>query len=199
MRYLANDGRFDVIYSGSLLGVEAYDFRSFPVGTIDIIEMFPLDFEEFCWANGVDESLWDVIADCYSSFFKLYQGDVGLLFPNFPAADVQSIIEKGASFNFGVATENAVAQELRAHGHEQIFHYSSKKVGEVDFLVQQPGSTNIVPIEVKSGSSSHSHAALDNLMDVPNYQFEQGRVLHFSNVEIDGATEYLPIYMAGLL
>ena len=34
MRYLAEDGRFDVIYSGSMLGVEAYDFRSLPVGTI---------------------------------------------------------------------------------------------------------------------------------------------------------------------
>lgn len=42
MRYLAEDDRFDVIYSGSMLGVEAYDFRSLPVGTIDIEEMFPL-------------------------------------------------------------------------------------------------------------------------------------------------------------
>lgn len=41
MRYLAQDSRFDVIYSGSMLGIEAYDFRSLPVGTIDILEMFP--------------------------------------------------------------------------------------------------------------------------------------------------------------
>ena len=52
MRYLAEDDRFDVIYSGSMLGVEAYDFRSLPVGTIDIEEMLPLDFEEFCWSAG---------------------------------------------------------------------------------------------------------------------------------------------------
>lgn len=59
MRYLANDGRFDVIYSGSLLGIEAYDFRSLPVGTIDIVEMFPMDFEEFSWAMGS--------TDCYGT------------------------------------------------------------------------------------------------------------------------------------
>ncbi len=65
MRYLAKDDRFDVIYSGSLLGVEAYDYRSLPVGTIDIVEMFSLDFEEFCWACGVDQSLLQIIKQCF--------------------------------------------------------------------------------------------------------------------------------------
>lgn len=67
MRYLAEDGRFDVIYSGSLLGVGAYDFRSLPVGTLDIVEMFPLDFQEFCWANGVDDSLWSIVEQCFAT------------------------------------------------------------------------------------------------------------------------------------
>lgn len=66
MRYLAADPRFDVIYSGSMLGVEAYDFRSLPVGTIDIVEMFPMDFEEFSWACGVLPTLWDVVRQCYA-------------------------------------------------------------------------------------------------------------------------------------
>ena len=65
MRYLAQDNRFDVIYSGSMLGVEAYHYRSLPVGTIDILEMFPMDFEEFSWALGVDKSLWDIVRACY--------------------------------------------------------------------------------------------------------------------------------------
>lgn len=67
MRYLAKDDRFDVIYSGSMLGIEAFHFRSLPVGTIDILEMFPMDFEEFSWALGVDESLWDIVRGCYQS------------------------------------------------------------------------------------------------------------------------------------
>ena len=67
MRYLAEDDRFDVIYSGSMLGVEAYDFRSLPVGTIDIEEMFPLDFEEFCWSQGTDPTLWDAVKGCFAA------------------------------------------------------------------------------------------------------------------------------------
>lgn len=67
MRYLATDERFDVIYSGSLLGVEAYDYRSLPAGTLDIVEMSPMDFEEFSWACGVDPSLWDIVRSCYDA------------------------------------------------------------------------------------------------------------------------------------
>ncbi len=67
MRYLATDERFDVIYSGSLLGVEAYDYRSLPAGTLDIVEMFPMDFEEFSWACGVDSSLWGIVRSCYDA------------------------------------------------------------------------------------------------------------------------------------
>lgn len=65
MRYLSSDPRLDVIYSGSLLGVEAFDFRSLPVGTIDILEMFPMTFREFTWAAGFDESLWLIVEDCF--------------------------------------------------------------------------------------------------------------------------------------
>lgn len=41
------------ILSGSLLGVDLKDIRSVPVGYMDIVEMYPLDFEEFLWANEV--------------------------------------------------------------------------------------------------------------------------------------------------
>ena len=50
-----------------MLGVEAYDFRSLPVGTIDIEEMFPLDFEEFCWSQGTDPTLWDAVKECFTA------------------------------------------------------------------------------------------------------------------------------------
>ena len=55
------DGRFDIIATGSLLGVRGYGNGSkgddegqdsVPVGYETVIEMYPLDFEEFLWANG---------------------------------------------------------------------------------------------------------------------------------------------------
>lgn len=53
LKFLAIDKRFDVIASGSMLGIHYKDIPSYPVGYVDTIEMYSLDFEEFLWANGV--------------------------------------------------------------------------------------------------------------------------------------------------
>lgn len=52
-------GEYDYVLSGSLLGVELKNLRSVPVGYLDSVEMFPLDFEEYCWANGVAQNVLD--------------------------------------------------------------------------------------------------------------------------------------------
>lgn len=333
MRYLAQDNRFDVIYSGSMLGVEAFDFRSLPVGTIDVVEMFPLDFEEFSWAYGTADELWRVVRECRlaaeavpdfiheklsnlfwlyvlvggmpeavqayvstndtqlmrsrqrsildayraditryikdvehsqriktiydampaqlnkenkrfvvsgmdkskrfaelrpdfdwlahagvaisvsrvteptfplgltaeSSFFKLYLSDVGLLFSHFGAAEVKGILAKKGDVNFGMAFESAVAQQLRASGHERLYYFNKRGVGEVDFVVDDLRSGEVLPIEVKSGANSHRHAALDNLLKVDNYHLNRAFVLHDGNVEREGCVTYLPLYMSGLI
>ena len=57
LKYLAQDGRCDVIASGSLLGIqykEAAERTSIPVGYERTVEMHSLDFEEFLWARGFD-------------------------------------------------------------------------------------------------------------------------------------------------
>ena len=65
------DGSFDVIATGSLLGVRGYgksdnDVQdSVPVGYETIVEMCPLDFEEFLWANGIDEKVIDTVKSCF--------------------------------------------------------------------------------------------------------------------------------------
>lgn len=55
LKFFRIDGRYDVIGTGSLLGVKGYgrDPKSIPVGSETVIDMYPLDFEEFLWANGV--------------------------------------------------------------------------------------------------------------------------------------------------
>lgn len=52
---------YDFVFSGSLLGVELKNIRSWPVGYLREVRMYPLDFEEFCWANGLAESLLDQV------------------------------------------------------------------------------------------------------------------------------------------
>ncbi len=61
LKFFRMDGRFDVIGTGSLLGVKGYgkEPRSIPVGSETVIDMYPLDFEEFLWANEIDATLID--------------------------------------------------------------------------------------------------------------------------------------------
>lgn len=65
IKFLVEDGRFDYIESGSLLGVNYKEVPSYPVGFENIIKMFPLDFEEFCWANGVQKETLEYLQKCY--------------------------------------------------------------------------------------------------------------------------------------
>lgn len=61
LKFFAIDKRFDVIASGSLLGINYKDVPSYPVGYVEHLEMNSLDFEEFLWANGVSEqSILDI-------------------------------------------------------------------------------------------------------------------------------------------
>ena len=66
LKFFKLDGRFDVLATGSLLGISGYrsEDYSVPVGYETIIDMFPLDFEEFLWANGIEDSLIVLLKQC---------------------------------------------------------------------------------------------------------------------------------------
>ncbi len=65
IKFLVEDGRFDYIESGSLLGVNYKEVPSYPVGYEHIVQMFPLDFEEFCWANNVQKETIAHVLKCF--------------------------------------------------------------------------------------------------------------------------------------
>jgi predicted AAA+ superfamily ATPase len=327
IKFLVEQHDYDFILSGSLLGVELRDIRSVPVGYLDVVQMFPLDFEEFCWANGVAPKLlaeakqavserimiaphlhdrllelfhkylivggmpasvaeftgtgnlqqvrriqenivqlnrWDishyakrdalVIKDIYdlipselnqqnkrfilsdmnqharfnryqelfawlvdagvalptynvqsptyplklsrsSNLFKLFMGDVGLLTSTFMKDVSARILAKDPDINYGAIYENAVAQELAAHGRD-LYYYRNKKYGEIDFLLELQNGT-ICPIEVKSGKTYDRHVALSNLLASPDYRITEGIVLTTGNVQVKESVSYLPIYAAG--
>lgn len=127
-----------------------------------------------------------------SSFFKLYMNDVGLLAAMYGDGIQLKILSGETEINFGAVYENFVAQELHAHGFP-LYYFSSRKVGEVDFLIEHDG--NVEPIEVKSGKHYRSHAALDNLIGKAEYGIPRAIVLSNANHGRDGKVEYLPIYL----
>lgn len=66
LKFFHLDGRFDVICTGSLLGVRGYgkEPKSVPVGYETVIDMFPMDFEEFLWANGITKPMISILKEC---------------------------------------------------------------------------------------------------------------------------------------
>lgn len=67
IKFLTEEGSYKYIMSGSLLGVELKDIRSFPVGYLDIETMYPLDFEEFMMANSFSDDVIKHLKDAYST------------------------------------------------------------------------------------------------------------------------------------
>lgn len=81
------DGRFDIICTGSLIGLRGYNKKKgkgIPTGFEYPIQMYSMDFEEYLWARGIDDKLIDYIKDCYkkkekvsetvnNSFMKYYK------------------------------------------------------------------------------------------------------------------------------
>ena len=65
VKFLMEDGRFTYIASGSLLGVTLKKTQSIPIGSITPLHMYPLDFEEFLWANGVGRLVIEDLRRCF--------------------------------------------------------------------------------------------------------------------------------------
>ena len=61
LKFWAIDNSFDVIVSGSLLGIDYNRASSYPVGYVDYLSMYGLDFEEFLWGLGITEEMIDFL------------------------------------------------------------------------------------------------------------------------------------------
>lgn len=67
LKFLKKDDRYTYIASGSLLGIALSQTNSIPIGSIQTLRMYPLDFEEWLYANGVGD---EVIHKMKDSFLK---------------------------------------------------------------------------------------------------------------------------------
>lgn len=325
IKFLVDDGRYDYILSGSMLGVELNDIESIPVGYLDTITMYPLNLHEYLIARGVKEEHFSILQDCYKSqmpvpeylhtyllqltyeyqiiggmpdavqsfvndpnyatvrkiqknivsqykkdisqynpddalvikelfdlipaelsaqnkrytftklnensryrrlennfnwlaesnvaisvynvnepkfplmlseqrnLFKFFLSDVGLLNSMLMKTVTKDLLAKNDKVNYGALYENLVAQEIVANGFKP-YYYNSKKSGEVDFVLES-NSNGIILVEVKSGKDYNRHRALNNILDVPDYEFESANILSESNIEVKDDVVYLPIYM----
>ena len=67
VKFLMKEKKFTYIASGSLLGVTLKNTQSVPIGSLDVQHMYPMDFEEFLYANGVGELAIDAMRESFNN------------------------------------------------------------------------------------------------------------------------------------
>jgi len=161
--------------------------------------------DEFVWLKEagvaipsyvVDEPKTPLALSKRANLFKLFMNDVGLLAATYMDGIQLKILNCETDINFGAVYENAVAQELVAHGFSPTY-YSSREHGEVDFILEQ--DAKILPVEVKSGKHYKRHRALTRLLADPEYGFTRAIVFDDDALKTEGKIRYAPVYMAMFL
>ena len=74
IKAFVEDGRYDIIATGSLLGIKGYNKKKgkgVPTGSEHIIYMYPLDFEEFLWAKGISKDVINYLKNCFNNKEKI--------------------------------------------------------------------------------------------------------------------------------
>lgn len=183
--------------------------KRFILSKIDKNYTLPRCQNDFIWLKdagvaipvyNVDEPKTPLLLSRNSKLFKLFANDVGLLCYRLLQSGIQEkILAHEKDINFGGIFENAVAQELLHHGfgYDNLFYFSSKKQGEVDFIVSYKG--NVLPIEIKSGKDYKRHSALDNLLSNKDYDIPEGYIFGNCNLEKKDNRTYFPIYRIDFL
>ena len=161
--------------------------------------------DEFIWlreagvaipSNVVDEPKVPLALSKRTNLFKLFMNDVGLLAATYMDGIQLKLLNGETDINFGAVYENAVAQELAAHGFLPTY-YSSREHGEVDFVLER--DAKVLPVEVKSGKHYKRHRALTHLLSDPEYDFPEAIVFGDDALKVEGRIRYMPIYMAMFL
>lgn len=71
IKFLVEENVYHYIESGSLLGINYKPVPSYPVGYEEEVAMYPLDFEEFLWANGISETIIATLRECYDKLLPV--------------------------------------------------------------------------------------------------------------------------------
>ena len=144
--------------------------------------------------KAVSQPKYPLAESSSKNLLKLYLNDIGLLTYLLYGLNINAVLQDERSINLGTAYESVVAQELRAHGFK-LYYYDNKKKGEVDFLINDYSTTQVLPLEIKSGKDYKEHSALSKFLDEKEYNIHQAIV--FSNeprVWQDNGIWYMPIY-----
>lgn len=140
-KFLVEDGRCHWAFSGSMLGTEFKGVRSYPVGSVHELAMYPLDFEEFCWAIGVrDETLATVCRCCEAETpVEAYIHDA--LMANFRAylvsGGMPEAVAQLINSNGDLARVRQVLDDLNKQYRRDISKYAAARALQVQSIFDQ--------------------------------------------------------------
>ena len=128
LKFLAIDDLYDVIASGSLLGLHYKEMVSIPVGYERTLEMYSLDFEEFLWAMGKGEEAIGALGGYFQRREKVEPGIheqfIGLLREYLAVGGMPEAVNtflRSSNFQEVYATQKKIMESYR----EDIKHYAS--------------------------------------------------------------------------
>ena len=126
------------------------------------------------------------------NLFKLFLNDTGLLCAACMSNVQYDILNGNLEVNMGSILENVFAQELKSRGFA-LHYFTSKKYGELDFVIQNGMKLDV--IEIKSGNDFKKHPALNHMIETDVWEFHRKIVFCKDNVTEEGEILYLPWYM----
>lgn len=147
-------------------------------------------------ANAASNPVFPLNESACKNLVKFYYNDVGILTNLLYKTNIKAILDSDKGINLGSVYETVCAMELVAHGHK-LFYFDNKKVGEVDFLINDYENLNILPIEIKSGKDQYNFRAIPKLVSKDgNYKLPYGYVLGNQNIMAKKDNLFImPIYL----
>ena len=146
--------------------------------------------------KAISDPRFPLIESSSKNLIKLYFNDVGLLTNILYKNNIMSILNTEKGLNIGSVYETVSAMELIAHGHD-LYYFDSKKVGEVDFLINDYDNLSVLPIEIKSGKNGYEYRAIPKLVNKEgNYKLNKGYIFTNQNIcKKENGLYSFPIYM----
>lgn len=144
--------------------------------------------------KAISNPKFPLVESACKNLIKLYYNDIGILTNILYSTNINALLNQDNGVNLGSVYETACACELACHGHD-LYYFDSKKVGEVDFLINDYDSLSILPIEIKSGNDQYNFRAIPKLIKEP-YNLKKGYILGNENIiKEEGNLITYPIYM----
>lgn len=159
LKGLAMLDNLDIIASGSLLGMLNNIPESFPTGYVEIIQMYPLDFEEFLWANGYGDNITNLLIDTFKNKKIL------------PEAIAKKLLSLFKQYLILGGMPNSIANYEKTHDYNQ-------SQNELDKII----SGYFQDIQ-KYGDLSERNKSYDLFLSIPKQLMEVNKKFQFSKIK----------------